>query len=87
MISLETVTAKPERGRKPGEVPPTDPIIRGWRGASLHSGKSIPQLKRDVKAKRFPAPLEIETKSLGWRKSWIDEWLASRPRRLYTAAA
>ena len=60
-----------------------DEIIVGWRGASAASGRSVPSLKRDVRVGRFPAPLELGPNRLGWRRSWIDDWLASRPRRHY----
>jgi len=86
MTTPEIATAQDERRHKPGDIPPADPIIRGWQGASAHAGKSVPQLKRDVKAGHFPAPIEIGPNSLGWRRSWIDQWLASRPRRQYIAA-
>jgi predicted DNA-binding transcriptional regulator AlpA len=67
--------------------PNDDQIIVGWRGASDASGRSIPSLKRDVKANRLPAPLELGPNRLGWRRSWIDDWLASRPRRQYRSAS
>jgi predicted DNA-binding transcriptional regulator AlpA len=63
-----------------------DPIVTGWRGASDMSGRSIPSLKRDVRSGRFPAPLELGPNRLGWRRSWIEEWRATRPRRRYTSA-
>ena len=65
--------------RPPGE----DPIIPGWGGASAASGRSVPSLKRDVRAGRFPAPIELGPNRIGWRRSWIEDWLASRPRRQY----
>src|SRR5438477_8729036 len=58
-----------------------DRIVRGWRGASERVGKSIPQLKRDVNAGRFPAPIELGPNSIAWLESWVDEWLRTRPRR------
>ena len=69
------------RARKPGEISPIDPIIRGWRGASEHAGKSIPQLKRDVRAGSFPAPIEIGPNSLARHSAEIEAWRESRPRR------
>ena len=61
-------------------------LVRGWGGASRKTGKSRVQLWRDVRAKRFPAPLELGANSVGWFEDEIDEWLASRPRRTYRAA-
>jgi predicted DNA-binding transcriptional regulator AlpA len=63
-----------------------DQVVVGWRGASAASGRSIPSLKRDVRSGRFPAPIELGANRLGWRRSWIESWLASRPRRHYGTA-
>jgi predicted DNA-binding transcriptional regulator AlpA len=60
-----------------------DPIIPGWRRASVKTCRSVPSLKRDVRAGRFPAPLELGRNQIGWRQSWIEDWLASRLRRTY----
>jgi prophage regulatory protein len=38
-------------------------------------------LYAEMRAGRFPAPLEIGTRSVGWLESEIDSWIASRPRR------
>jgi predicted DNA-binding transcriptional regulator AlpA len=64
-----------------------DPIVVGWRGASVASGRSIPSLKRDCRAGRFPSPILIGANRVAWRKSEIEAWLASRPRRQYGAAS
>jgi predicted DNA-binding transcriptional regulator AlpA len=64
-----------------------DPIVSGWRGAAVMSGRSVASLKRDVRAGRFPAPIELGPNQLGWRWSWIEGWRATRPRRRYTTAA
>src|SRR4051812_18866249 len=77
------VNPKPPREPGPILAPPDDQILRGWKGAKKKTGKSIPQLKRDVKAGRFPAPFELGANSLAWWESWIDAWLADRPRRTY----
>jgi prophage regulatory protein len=66
-----------------GAPPSNDPIIPGWRGASAVVGRSVPSLKRDVREGRFPAPIELGSNQIGWRKSWIESWLASRPQRTY----
>jgi len=34
-----------------------------------------------MRAGRFPAPIEIGTRSVGWFEHEVDAWLASRPRR------
>jgi predicted DNA-binding transcriptional regulator AlpA len=61
-------------------------VVVGWSGASRASGRSIPSLKRDVRAGRFPEPMVLGPNRLGWRKSWIGDWLATRPRRRYRSA-
>jgi predicted DNA-binding transcriptional regulator AlpA len=62
---------------------PADPIIAGWRGASAATGRSTAALKRDARAGRFPAPIELGPNRIGWRNSEIQSWIASRPRRRY----
>ncbi|MBV9825733.1 MAG: AlpA family phage regulatory protein [Alphaproteobacteria bacterium] len=60
-------------------------IIRGWVAASRKTGKSRTQLWRDVRNKHFPAPIDLGPNSIGWFEDEIDEWLAARGRRTYTA--
>ena len=49
--------------------------------------KSRVQRWRDIKAGKFPPPIEIGPNKLGWYEDEIDDWLASRPRRTYGAEA
>ena len=49
--------------------------------------KSRVQRWRDIKAGKFPAPIEIGPNKLGWYQDEVDAWLASRPRRTYGAKA
>jgi prophage regulatory protein len=49
------------------------------------SGKSRAQRWRDIRAGRFPAPVELGPNSIGWFEDEVEEWLASRPRRTYSA--
>ena len=49
------------------------------------TGKGRVQRWRDIKAGKFPAPVEIGPNRIGWFEDEIDEWLASRPRRTYRA--
>lgn len=62
-------------------------LIRGWNGAVAATGRSRVQLWRDVRAGRFPAPLEIGPNSVAWYRDEIEAWKASRPRRTYGALA
>ena len=47
--------------------------------------KSRVQRWRDIKAGKFPAPVEIGANKLGWFEDEIQAWLESRPRRTYGA--
>jgi predicted DNA-binding transcriptional regulator AlpA len=58
-------------------------IIRGWHGICAETGKSRVQLWRDIRARRFPPPIELGPNIIGWFRVEIDEWKASRPRRTY----
>ena len=49
--------------------------------------RSRVQRWRDIKAGKFPAPIEIGPNKLGWYEDEVDAWLASRPRRTYGAEA
>ena len=48
--------------------------------------KSRTQRWRDIKAGKFPAPIEVGPNRLGWYEDEIQDWQASRPRRTYGAA-
>ncbi len=58
-------------------------ILRGYKAVEDRTGKSRVQIWRDVRARRFPAPLELGPNSVGWYEDEIEGWLASRPRRHY----
>ncbi len=62
-------------------------LIRGWRGVSAATGKSRVQLWRDIRARRFPPPIELGPNSIAWYRAEIEAWKASRPRRTYRAEA
>jgi len=67
-------------GKGPGRK-----MIRGWAGYEEKTGKDRVQGWRDVRAGRFPPPIELGPNSIGWFEDEIDDWLASRPRRTYGA--
>jgi prophage regulatory protein len=66
-------------------LPPGSEVIRGWRGICAATGKSRVQLWRDVRARRFPAPVELGPNSIGWFRREIEAWMLERPRRTYRA--
>lgn len=59
-------------------------IILG-KAVEHRTGKGRVQRWRDIKAGKFPAPVEIGPNRIGWFEDEIDAWLASRPRRTYGA--
>jgi prophage regulatory protein len=42
--------------------------------------KSRVQVWRDIRAKKFPAPISLGPRSVAWFEDEILAWLASRPR-------
>jgi predicted DNA-binding transcriptional regulator AlpA len=48
--------------------------------------RSRVQIWRDVRAGKFPAPVEVGPNQIGWFDDEIDVWQASRPRRTYGAS-
>jgi prophage regulatory protein len=70
----------------PGVASPTGELIRGWEGICAEVKKSRVQLWRDIRTGRFPAPIELGPNSVGWFRSEVEAWKASRPRRTYGAA-
>jgi predicted DNA-binding transcriptional regulator AlpA len=61
-------------------------LIRGWAGICAEVHKSRVQLWRDIRAGRFPQPIEIGPNAIAWVRSEVEVWKASRPRRTYGAA-
>jgi len=59
-------------------------ILRS-NAVTKRTGKSRVQIWRDVKAKNFPAPVDLGPNSIGWFEDEVDAWMASRPRRTYGA--
>jgi predicted DNA-binding transcriptional regulator AlpA len=60
-----------------------DDLIRGWNGITAEVHKGRHQLRRDIKAGKFPAPIELGPNSLAWRRQEVEAWKAARPRRTY----
>ena len=62
-------------------------IIRGWRGILKEVPKSRTTLWRDVRAGKFPAPIDLGDNSIGWFRRDIEHWKTSLPRRTYGGKA
>jgi prophage regulatory protein len=43
-------------------------------------GDSQTQLYKDVAERKFPAPVKIGVRSIGWLEHEVDDWIANRPR-------
>ncbi len=57
-------------------------IIRLKEVQKIHP-KSRVQIWRDVRAGRFPAPVELGPNSIGWYEDEVIEASEARPRRTY----
>lgn len=60
--------------------------MRLFRGRDVYgrngiTGKSRSSVYRDIKAGTFPEPVKIGPRSIAWKSTDIDAWLASRPIR------
>lgn len=63
------------------EEPHTAPILRAPEVCALMR-RSLSSLRRDWRAGRFPAPIRIGLRAMGWRRSDIEKHLASlRPEQ------
>lgn len=54
-------------------------IIR-LHAVKSRTGKSRSAIYRDIAEGRFPRPVKIGQRAVGWREDEIDQWAASRPR-------
>jgi prophage regulatory protein len=73
----------PRHAGPPAEI---DPILRRKHLPRM-TGLSLSSIWRLRHEGTFPAPLELSAGAIGWPKSVIDEWKASRPRRNYPKRA
>jgi len=60
-------------------------IIRGYRELTALVRRSRPQLWRDIRDGHFPPGFELGRNAIGWERTRIEQWLATRPRRRYGA--
>ncbi len=59
-------------------------LIPGWAGICKEVPRSRVQIWRDIRAGRFPPPIETGANSIAWIRSEVEQWKRSRPRRTYT---
>jgi prophage regulatory protein len=71
-------TSKPRRTRPKAVV--EDPMIRP-RELVLMLGLDYSTIYRAYKAGRFPPPIQLTDKAIGWRRSVVEKHLAERQRK------
>jgi predicted DNA-binding transcriptional regulator AlpA len=70
-------------GVAPNADSPGRELISGWAGLCEEVPRSRVQIWRDIRAGRFPPPIETGTNSIAWFRSEVEAWKRSRPRRTY----
>jgi prophage regulatory protein len=58
-----------------------------WPAVHERTGKSRSQAWRDIRAGRFPAPVQTGPNSVAWYEHEIDAYVGSLPRATYAPAA
>ena len=62
------------------------PLIRGWKALRGRvDNRSRVQLWRDIRAGRFPAPIQLGPNSVAWFEDEVEDWKLAQPRRIYKA--
>ena len=64
--------------------PPTRVILR-WPDVRSLTGRSRTSVWRDVRAGKFPAPVQLGENTIGWYEDEIAAWQEARPRAAYAA--
>ncbi|MGO8867320.1 MAG: helix-turn-helix transcriptional regulator [Alphaproteobacteria bacterium] len=60
-------------------------LITGYKALEELTGRSRVQLWRDIRAGKFPAPIELGANSVAWYADEVDAYLNNLPRRTYGA--
>lgn len=60
-------------------------LIKGYKALETYTGRSRVQLWRDIRAGRFPQPIELGANSVAWFAEEVDRHLSELPRRTYGA--
>ncbi len=58
--------------------PQQDNLLRR-RSVTARTGLSSSSLSRAVRARSFPLPVVLTERTVAWRESEVDAWIASRP--------
>jgi prophage regulatory protein len=75
-----------QRGRKMPSIEVAGRKIIREPEVERRTGRSRTQRWRDIRADKFPTPIELGPNAIGWFEDEIDAWLAERPRRTYRSA-
>lgn len=57
----------------------SDCVILNKRAVEKIVGRSFTSIRRDVAAGRFPPPVIIGPRQVGWRSTDVDKWLRELP--------
>ena len=58
-------------------------MIRGWRALEQEVLQGRCQIWRNIRAGKFPAPVQLGPNSVGWWRAEIEAFKAALPRRTY----
>ena len=58
--------------------PPLQPQILKLKSVTKATGLSKGTIYREMRAGKFPKPVKLSTRSVGWRWVDLEEWLDSR---------
>ena len=72
-----------ERGAVADEEEVPHRTILRWPEVHRRRGKSRTQIWRDIRAGKFPAPVQLGPNSIGWYEDEVDEAQAKLPRVSY----
>lgn len=64
---------------------PETTLLRA-RSVTERTGLSRTSIYREVKAGKFPAPVQLSERTVAWRSNEVDTWIATRPT-VQTASA
>jgi prophage regulatory protein len=63
-----------------GRTANDDRVLTRHETASL-TGISLATLDREIKRRRFPAPIKPSARRVGWLASTVPAWLKTRPKQ------
>lgn len=61
----------------------SDRTIIRWPEVHRRTGRSRTQVWRDIRAGKFPVPVQLGPNAIGWYSDEIEAWQTDRPRVNY----